>query len=243
LNPDINILVGINGSGKSTLLREINKYFNPSVPGARTMKIKIEPDVRTSLKCLMINTFDVPVIPHKVKDLKESILDVELRDLLYTTGQDNQLSFVNFRLKATISTENAFKINEQIKFLFSEIDKLFSKTGKRIEINPADNSLVFRTDDGTIIELTQLSSGEKQLLIILFTVFLTEGKPVLLLMDEPEISMHIEWQQQLIDVIYTINPNCQLIIATHSPSIFGDGWGDKLFFMEDIIKSADAGQE
>lgn len=119
---------------------------------------------------------------------------------------------------------------------------MFARTKKEIEIKSKDNSLVFRMDEGTIIELPQLSSGEKQLLIILFTVFLMENEPFLLLMDEPEISLHIEWQQQLIDVIYGINPNSQLIIATHSPSIFGDGWGDKLFFMEDLIKEDDANE-
>jgi predicted ATP-dependent endonuclease of OLD family len=62
-----------------------------------------------------------------------------------------------------------------------------------------------------------------------------EEHPAILLLDEPENSLHIEWQQQLIDVIRTLNSNCQLIISTHSPSIFGDGWGDKLFFLEDMI--------
>jgi predicted ATPase len=33
-----------------------------------------------------------------------------------------------------------------------------------------------------------------------------------------------------------LNPNCQLIIATHSPSIFGNGREDKLFFVEDLIQ-------
>jgi predicted ATP-dependent endonuclease of OLD family len=47
-------------------------------------------------------------------------------------------------------------------------------------------------------------------------------------MDEPEISLHIEWQQRLIDVIRDLNPNCQIIISNHSSSIFGQGWGDKL---------------
>jgi predicted ATP-dependent endonuclease of OLD family len=62
-----------------------------------------------------------------------------------------------------------------------------------------------------------------------------EEEQYILLMDEPEISLHIGWQQRLIDIIRELNPNCQLIIATHSPSIFGEGWGDKLFFVEDLF--------
>ena len=65
-------------------------------------------------------------------------------------------------------------------------------------------------------------------------VWLDGGVASILLLDEPENSLHIEWQHQLIDVIRKLNPNSQLIISTHSPSIFGDGWGDKLFFLEDM---------
>ena len=56
-------------------------------------------------------------------------------------------------------------------------------------------------------------------------------------MDEPEISLHIEWQNKLIEAIRSLNPNCQIIMTTHSPSIFADGWEDKLIFMEDIMKT------
>ena len=91
-------------------------------------------------------------------------------------------------------------------------------------------------DDGEVIPLYKLSSGEKQLLLILMRVFLMEEQPYILLMDEPEISLHIEWQYKLFEEIRHLNPNCQIITSTHSPSLFGDGWGDKLVFVEDLIK-------
>ena len=43
-------------------------------------------------------------------------------------------------------------------------------------------------------------------------------------MDEPEISLHVDWQIQLLDVIYELNPNCQVIVSTHSPSMILNGW-------------------
>ena len=70
----------------------------------------------------------------------------------------------------------------------------------------------------------------------LMRVFLMEEQPYILLMDEPEISLHIEWQYKLFEEIRHLNPNCQIITSTHSPSLFGDGWGDKLVFVEDLIK-------
>ena len=66
--------------------------------------------------------------------------------------------------------------------------------------------------------MEQLSSGEKQILLILTTVFLQEEKPNVLLMDEPEISLHIGWQDKLIEKLRLLNPQCQLILTTHSPN-------------------------
>ena len=90
--------------------------------------------------------------------------------------------------------------------------------------------------EGDNVQLDQLSSGEKQVLLILTTVFLQENKPSILLMDEPEISLHISWQDRLIGVIRELNPNCQLIVTTHSPNIFASGWEDKVVFMQDLEK-------
>jgi predicted ATP-dependent endonuclease of OLD family len=54
-------------------------------------------------------------------------------------------------------------------------------------------------------------------------------------LDEPEISLHIEWQMKFISTLQKLNPNCQLLISTHSPGIFGQGWGSRLTFMEDLF--------
>ena len=100
------------------------------------------------------------------------------------------------------------------------------------------NELLLHAGDlggNEIIHLYKLSSGEKQLLIILLRVFLMDEQPYILLMDEPEISLHIEWQYRLFEEIQKLNPYCQIITSTHSPSLFGDGWGDKLVFIEDLL--------
>ena len=54
------------------------------------------------------------------------------------------------------------------------------------------------------------------------------------LLDEPENSLDISWQYELINILVKFNPNAQYFITTHSPSIFGDGWGDKIIYMEDV---------
>ena len=129
------------------------------------------------------------------------------------------------------------EIRKNIEKFEQLVNRMFSETGKTMQIK--DSQLMFKTEKGHFCELNDLSSGEKQLLLILLRVFLLEEKPAVVFMDEPEISLHIGWQQQLLDVLTSLNSNAQFFITTHSPSIFGRGWGDKVVYMEDIIKSAD----
>lgn len=94
------------------------------------------------------------------------------------------------------------------------IQKLFTQ-GKTISFDAA--SISVRTDDNISIGVQQLSSGEKQLLSMLVeAVCIPYG---VLLIDEPELSMHEDWQRQLIESILSINSEIQLIAATHSPEI------------------------
>jgi len=88
--------------------------------------------------------------------------------------------------------------------------------------------------DGKNILLTQLSSGEKQLIILLTETLLQKGKQTLFIADEPELSLHIEWQRQVISSIRKLNPNSQVIVATHSPEIVGK-FKDSTINMEQII--------
>ena len=75
------------------------------------------------------------------------------------------------------------------------------------------------------------------MLIILLKIFLQDKTNSVLIMDEPEISLHFEWQKQLIEVIRKLNPNVQLIIATHSPFIAMNGWLDKITNISDITNN------
>jgi len=132
--------------------------------------------------------------------------------------------------------EHYEEIKENINRFQQLISQMFAETGKQMVVK--DSQLTFSTPRGNICDLKDLSSGEKQLLLILLRVFLLEKKPAIIFMDEPEISLHIGWQQQLLDVLVKLNPNAQFFITTHSPSMFGRGWGDKVVYMEDIIKPA-----
>ena len=104
---------------------------------------------------------------------------------------------------------------------------------KKLAINPATGTLNV-TKEGRIIPLLDLSSGEKQLLILLIETLLQKNQFFIFLADEPEISLHIEWQEKIISSIRKLNSSSQIIVATHSPEIAG-GWKPNLIDMEDII--------
>jgi predicted ATP-dependent endonuclease of OLD family len=112
------------------------------------------------------------------------------------------------------------------------IDSLFAETGKKVDRN--NNELMFLNGKQKL-EPYQLSSGEKQLLIILMTVLIQDSRHFVLFMDEPEVSLHVDWQRKLIQYIKELNPNVQIILATHSPGIILEGWSDKVFEMSDLI--------
>ncbi len=132
--------------------------------------------------------------------------------------------------------DKANEIQKNIDELFKIVNSMFSDTGKTIDIQKGNNStFIFHQGEHTV-SLEQLSSGEKQLLLILLKVFLFEKQPGIVLMDEPEVSLHIRWQREIVDMLRKLNPECQFIISTHSPSIFSSGWGDKAVYMEDLMK-------
>ena len=111
------------------------------------------------------------------------------------------------------------------------VDELFGETGKKILRK--SNEILFEQDGDTLYPY-QLSSGEKQLLVILLTVLVQDNRTGVLFMDEPEVSLHVEWQQRLISLIRELNPNVQIVLTTHSPAMIMDGWMDAVTEVSDI---------
>ncbi|WP_308770259.1 ATP-binding protein [uncultured Bacteroides sp.] len=252
IHQDVNILVGINGCGKTTLLNLISDYYS----GQKIKKNIAEAVSGTAIDSPVtyIRSFDIPA---NAKRKTESMLLQSLKNIINQNGEGT--SFFDYRMKMLNFPEKAEIIRKRIDNFFQLVNSLFEETGKEIRIDPQNNTLVFSIIKGTgralitsdgqrvvtangdviraedeKIQLDQLSSGEKQILLILTTVFLQEEKPAVLLMDEPEISLHITWQDRLIELIRKLNPNCQLILTTHSPNIFANGWEDKIVFIQDL---------
>ncbi|HCR2034984.1 TPA: ATP-binding protein, partial [Enterobacter asburiae] len=79
----------------------------------------------------------------------------------------------------------------------------------------------------------KLSSGEKQVLILLTESLLQGGESKIFIADEPELSLHIDWQGKILPSVRKLNSNAQIIIATHSPEVAGE-YPSNVLDMEDI---------
>lgn len=109
---------------------------------------------------------------------------------------------------------------------------------KKLRLSESGDVCFFYFDkeknDDIEIDITKLSSGEKQLYVLLTEALLQRGFPSIFIADEPELSLHIEWQADLVDALMSINPKAQLIMATHSPDIVGLR-SENAFNMEDYV--------
>ncbi|MFM8332505.1 MAG: AAA family ATPase [Candidatus Methylumidiphilus sp.] len=113
---------------------------------------------------------------------------------------------------------------EKIK-IFTDILNERRFAFKRINISK-EHGFKFSTVDGKPLALGDLSSGEQQE-VVLFYELLFKVKPgTLVLIDEPEISLHVAWQKQFLDDLFKIIKlqKINVIIATHSPQIINDHW-------------------
>ena len=88
---------------------------------------------------------------------------------------------------------------------------------------------------GETIKYDQLSMGEKQILLLMLMVGNTKQEPCIFFMDEPDLSMHIDWKEILVKELHELNPNMQIILSTHAPSVI-TGWFDKVNEVSQLVK-------
>lgn len=206
-------------------------------PSLDDQNITLE-EFRSLLEVAIISTFDNEII--EVGKRPDESVRTELdRDIFRLQKQylDYQLNIGKKAFEVVTHSnghaqEEVLKIKAQQDRFLEIIDNLFKDTDKKI--NRKNNEITFLRG---VDEITayQLSSGEKQILVILLTALVQDNKPSIIFMDEPEISLHFDWQKKLIQYIREINPNAQIILATHSPAVIMEGWADKVSNVSDLI--------
>ena len=246
LRKDVNILSGVNGIGKSSILNSSVRRLNENNEVELTNGIKdivtftFSPEDADFIPFDVIRSFDRPLIDFGLlKKIGDQDVRTELDWQLYQLQRrylDYQVNIGNRIIELLTSGDPekqmmAAEISKPKTKFQDLIDELFAETGKKI--NRRSNEILFE-QDGDILTPYKLSSGEKQMLVILLTVLVQDNAHCALFMEEPEISLHIEWQQRLITLIRNLNPNVQIILTTHSPALIMNGWMDAVTEVSDI---------
>ena len=248
LNKSVNILSGRNGEGKSTILNRLIQHVRElpvsgelSTADVETgVTMEFEPSDATGIRYDIIRSFDRQLIKgDRLAQITDVHVATELDWQLYLLQRrylDYQVNVGNRMIELLTSGDHEARQKAtaaaSIKTRFHDIvDDLFSETGKKIDRR--SNELQF-FQFGEILQPYVLSSGEKQILVILLTALTEDQQPYVLFMDEPEASLHFEWQKRLVGLIRELNPNTQIILTTHSPAVIMDGWQDAVTEISDI---------
>ena len=243
LDRRVNILSGVNGVGKSTILNKVVKGLaaGGEFPShlLKGVHLQVVPEEAKWIRFDVIRSVDRPLLNAEVISKVDFSLATELDWQLFQLQRkylDYQVNIGN-RIIAVLQSgepdaaQKAQILSEPKKLFQDMVDSLFKDTGKTI-IRTA-NEIRFN-QMGEQLFPYQLSAGEKQILAILLTVLVEDNQPYVLFMDEPEISLHFEWQKRLIDLVLQLNPNLQIIMTTHSPAVVMNGWTDSVTEVDDI---------
>ncbi len=239
LRPDVNVLSGKNGAGKSTILNKLVQHLRTlpatgeiSAVTPLGVRVDFDPADATGIRYDVLRSFDRRILRgDALGDPTGRQLATELDLQLYLVQRrylDYQVNVGN-RMIALLTggdpeaREKAARAADLKTRFLDMVDGLFSETGKRIDRQ--SNELRF-IQYGEPLSPYLLSSGEKQMLLILLTVLTEDKQPYVLFMDEPEASLHFEWQKGLIAMVRELNPNAQVLLTTHSPALIMEGWED-----------------
>ena len=226
LNPDVNILGGANGSGKSRLLETIqmsiiglSDYIRSYVCDSVELYIT---DTETGLTNLYNpDDKDNYISDISLKDNIDMPLE-DIKDYIYGLWRNNKPE--NHKMLSVEAMNNIL------------IDK-------RVNLSNSDELRFVIKDykDSPIIPSYRLTIGEQRLIWMVLNAVNAriKGVPTVMLLDIPEYGLHIDYQRILLRYLNRLCPdNMQIICATHAPSMI-DGYRDKVYEINQILKNED----
>lgn len=224
---NIVLLAGINGSGKSSLLEFIFDYS----AGRKTAYIagnKIIGEELSVESTLLTNKNVVSESEQKYsKPEKDGVAFFKTYETDVNLARTVIIKFIDKLIfEKDVKSSLAFQKVQEI------LCNLFVGFNLQIELSSVDKerNLYFRNESNEKISITQLSKGEQELIAKAFTLYLADEKDKIILMDEPESSLHPNWQNRILKIYedFAVKNNNQIIIATHSPHIIASAKKESL---------------
>lgn len=175
-------------------------YEDCSQASYNELKAEVENQMNTTVKYKLATKVEIP----EYNEENKAVL------FAYLKGLEEKFSKIS-----TISKKTD---------LFQKMLTSKNFANKSVEISP-QHGFIIKADKGDILKTHQLSSGEQNEIVMLYRLVYEVPDQSLLLIDEPENSLHVAWQKTIVDDMKEIASvkRLQIIIATHSPSIVSKG--------------------
>ena len=245
---DVVVLAGVNGTGKTTVLEVIYDYFENFQNDKNKINIELDLEeenyinqnnisketylnnlIKDSIK--KEKTPKVIYVPAEINFQKVKFNLLALYKKRFLNKIDSYIIadipfYIQMRIINTANKESEKKLGNVRDEIIAEINGIF-------DILDMDTRLIGMSTETTEIlpiftnlsedkfDINELSSGEKQLFLRTLAIRMLNPENSIILIDEPELSLHPKWQQRIVDVYRKIGKNNQIIIATHSPHILG----------------------
>lgn len=254
-NPlDIVVLAGVNGSGKTTLL-EFIKYFSAMLDINQTKNNLLEINYMNSISQINLKLRDSYELDEA--DINQAqnalkIMSTFLESVIYfPSGIDDtkkvteefvKTFYFFLKEKDYRPSEITEYFNQYMKDIFNDLDIGFKYSHLDKEDNvwftSSDRDGYYYThkdnEEKVLFTIDELSTGQKTLLSKILYIYFKDYKDKVILIDEPELSLHPKWQSEVLSVYETLaeKNNCQIIIATHSPHIIASANNESIRFLE-----------
>ncbi|BCV44152.1 AAA family ATPase [Shewanella algae] len=200
---------------------------------------KFEEQARLTSAYAQLNSINAEIrkkIRFHVNSIDETINNITKDNKSKQTRKGIDIKSLEALRKTRRIIDLSLKAKNKTQEIYSQIEIFIRIIKKFISDKDFDfdgGRLVIKTSDGPISH-ERLSSGEKQLIILMIEALLQGRQPHIFLADEPELSLHIAWQRMVIPAVMEINPNAQIIAATHSPEV-ASKYPNAIFDMESLV--------
>ncbi len=213
---DIIVLAGINGTGKTSILEYLRNHFfknsnTISHKGSRNIEI-----FYTDNKHFLF--------------LPKNNKQKQFRQPIKKQSENIIIEFIDYLIyEKKINPDKAYqKINYILQHIFKKFNLKFQFSDR-----DRNKNIWFTNEQKKKIQLNELSDGEQELIEKGFTLYLSNIKNGLILIDEPDSSLHPIWQKYLLEIYrnFAKENNTQIILATHSPHIVASAEAEEVFLL------------
>lgn len=234
---DTVVLAGINGSGKTTLLNNIyesiKKMESSDFIQDENSKVYLDIEISEEEKEKKPRVIYLPSeVRFKGFKSNGNRQEVSLAYCMDDKSTNDITAYIKDEFDKKIFSSHNLTVGQSIEKVCDEINSIFDILDLDVELvgmkDPSTKMPLFRNSSGAEFDINGLSSGEKQLFIRILSLKALDPVGALILVDEPEISLHPSWQQRIVEVYQHIGEGNQIIIATHSPHVISSVKKDSL---------------